>query len=106
MLTGYLLSCTLGRSVLGIGSGVARFFMIAEYATYRYLRSVVNVKLFFVLPKIQVLGQFFFSRFSFFSLSIYELLFSDIGFRSPPSCIYCLLSFSSYWLMNFHELMS
>ena len=43
MLTGYPLSCTLGRSVLGIGSGVARFLMIAEYATYRYLRCVVNV---------------------------------------------------------------
>ena len=43
MLTGYSLSCTLGRSVLGIGSGVARFLMIAEYATYRYLRCVVNV---------------------------------------------------------------
>ena len=37
-------SCTLGRSVLGIGSGAARFLMIAEYATYRYLRCVVNVK--------------------------------------------------------------
>ena len=34
MLTGYPLSCTLGRSVLGIGSGVARFLMTAEYATY------------------------------------------------------------------------
>ena len=43
MLTGYPLSCTLGRSVLGIGSGVARFLMTAEYATYRYLRCVVNV---------------------------------------------------------------
>ena len=43
MLTGYPLSCTLGRSVPGIGSGVARFLMIAEYATYRYLRCVVNV---------------------------------------------------------------
>ena len=43
MLTGYPLSCTLGRSVLGIGSGVARFLMIAEYATCRYLRCVVNV---------------------------------------------------------------
>ena len=42
MLTGYPLSCTLGRSVLGIGSGVARFLMIAEYATYRYLRCVVD----------------------------------------------------------------
>ena len=29
MLTGYPLSCTLGRSVLGIGSGAARFLMIA-----------------------------------------------------------------------------
>ena len=29
--------------VLGIGSGVARFLMTAEYATYRYLRCVVNV---------------------------------------------------------------
>ena len=45
MLTGYPLSCTLGRSVLGIGSGVARFLMIAEYATYRYLRCVVNAML-------------------------------------------------------------
>ena len=45
MLTGYSLSCTLGHSVLGIGSGVARFLMIAEYATYRYLRCVVNVTL-------------------------------------------------------------
>ena len=45
MLTDYPLSCTLGRSVLGIGSGVARFLMIAEYATYRYLRCVVNVML-------------------------------------------------------------
>ena len=44
MLTGYPLSCTPGRSVLGIGSGVARFLMTAEYATYRYLRCVVNVK--------------------------------------------------------------
>ena len=43
MLTGYPLSCTLGRSVHGIGSGVARFLMIADYATYRYLRCVVNV---------------------------------------------------------------
>ena len=43
MLTGYPLSCTLGRSVLGICSGVARFLMTAEYATYRYLRCVVNV---------------------------------------------------------------
>ena len=31
MLTGYPLPCTLGRSVLGIGSGVARFLMTAEY---------------------------------------------------------------------------
>ena len=45
MLTGYPLSYTLGRSVLGIGSGVARFLMTAEYATYRYLRCVVNVML-------------------------------------------------------------
>ena len=45
MLTGFPLSCTLGRSVLGIGSVVARFLMIAEYATYRYLRCVVNVVL-------------------------------------------------------------
>ena len=45
MLTGYPLSCTLGRSVLGIGSGVARFLMTAKYATYRYLRCVVNVKI-------------------------------------------------------------
>ena len=45
MLTGYPLSCTLGRGVLGIGSGVARFLMIAEYATCRYLRCVVNVML-------------------------------------------------------------
>ena len=45
MLTGYPLSCTLRRSVLGIGSGVARFLMIAKYATYRYLRCVVNVML-------------------------------------------------------------
>ena len=45
MLTGYPLSCTLGRSVLGIGSGVARFLMTAEYATYRYLRCAVNVML-------------------------------------------------------------
>ena len=44
MLTGYPLSCTLGRSVLGIGSGAARFLMTAEYATYRYLRCVVNVR--------------------------------------------------------------
>ena len=43
MLTGYPLSCTLGRSVLGIGRRVVRFLMIAEYATYRYLRCVVNV---------------------------------------------------------------
>ena len=43
--TGYPLSFTLGRSVLGIGSGFARFLMIAEYATYRYLRCVVNVML-------------------------------------------------------------
>ena len=35
----------LVRSVLGIGSGVARFLMIAEYATYRYLRCVGNVML-------------------------------------------------------------
>ena len=45
MLTGYPLSCTLGRSVLGIGSGVARFLMTAEYATYRYSQCVVNVML-------------------------------------------------------------
>ena len=31
MLTGYPLSCTLGRSVLGIGRGVAHFLMTAEY---------------------------------------------------------------------------
>ena len=43
MLTGHPLSCTLGRSVLGIGNGAVHFFMIAEYATYRYLRCVVNV---------------------------------------------------------------
>ena len=45
MLTGYPLSCTLGlgRSVLGISSGVARFLMTAEYATYRSLRCVVNI---------------------------------------------------------------
>ena len=47
MLTGYPLSCALGRSVFGIGSGAARFLMIAEYATYRYLRCVVNVKIYF-----------------------------------------------------------
>ena len=34
MLTGYPLSCTLGRSVLGIGSAVARFLIIAEYICY------------------------------------------------------------------------
>ena len=45
MLTSYSLSFTLGRTVLGIGSGVARFLMTAEYATYRYLRCVVNVML-------------------------------------------------------------
>ena len=45
MLTGYPLSCTPGRSVLGIGSGVARFLMTAEYAADRYLRCVVNVML-------------------------------------------------------------
>ena len=47
MLTDYPLSCTLGRSVLGIGGGVARFLMIAEYATYRYLQCVVNLNLLF-----------------------------------------------------------
>ena len=41
---GYPLSCTLGRSVLGKDSGIARFLMTAEYATYRYLRCAVNVK--------------------------------------------------------------
>ena len=46
MFTSYSLSCTLGGSVLGIGSGVARFLMTAEYATYRYLRCVVNVMLY------------------------------------------------------------
>ena len=45
MLTGYPLSCTLSHSVLGIGSGVARFLMTAEFATYRYLRCVVNLML-------------------------------------------------------------
>ena len=45
MLTGYPLSCTPGRIVLGIGSEVARFLMTAEYAAYRYLRCVVNVML-------------------------------------------------------------
>ena len=45
MLTGYPLLCTLGRSVLGIDSEVARFLMTAEYATYRCLRCVVNVML-------------------------------------------------------------
>ena len=45
MLTGNPLSCTLGRSVFGIGSGVARFLMTAEYAAYRYLRCDVNVML-------------------------------------------------------------
>ena len=57
MLTGYPLSCTLGRSVLGIDSGVARFLMTAEYATYRYLRCVVNVML--------LLSQLSFSFFTF-----------------------------------------
>ena len=48
MLTGYPLSCTLGRGVLGIGSGVARFLMIAEYATYRYrlLPRIIRTPLF------------------------------------------------------------
>ena len=55
MLTGYLLSYTLGRSVLGIGSGVARFLMIAENATYRYLRCVVNVMLYFLFLCILVI---------------------------------------------------
>ena len=32
-----------GVYILGIGSGVVRFLMIAEYATYRYLQCVVNV---------------------------------------------------------------
>ena len=36
MFTGDPLSCTLGSSVLGIGSGVERFLMIAEHATYRF----------------------------------------------------------------------
>ena len=50
MLTGYPLSqvvvyLSTSRSVLGIGSGVARFLMTAEYATYRYLQCVVNVML-------------------------------------------------------------
>ena len=57
MLTGYPLSCTLGRSVLGIGSGVACFLMIAEYATYRYLRCVVNVHRFEIL-KVRVRFRF------------------------------------------------
>ena len=48
MLTGYPLSCTLDCSVLGIGSGVARFLMTAEYATYRYLRCVVNLMVFYL----------------------------------------------------------
>ena len=58
MLTGYPLSCTLGRSVLGIGSGVAHFLMTAEYATYRYLRCVVNVML--------LLSQLFVSKLALF----------------------------------------
>ena len=45
MLTGYPLSCTLGRSVLGIGCRVVRFLMTAEYAAYRYLQCVVNAML-------------------------------------------------------------
>ena len=57
MLTGYSLSCTLGRSVLGIGSGDARFLMTAEYATYRYLRCVANAML--------LLSQLSFSFFKF-----------------------------------------
>ena len=57
MLTGYLLSCTVRRSVRGIGSGVARFLMIAEYATYRYLRCVVNVSLINIM---ELLAIFFF----------------------------------------------
>ena len=57
MLTGYPLSCTLGRSVLGIGSGVARFLMTAEYATYRYLRCVVNVQ--YILDYPVMLGNLF-----------------------------------------------
>ena len=48
MLIGYPLACTLGRSVLGIGSEVARFLMTAEYSTYRYLRCVVNVIIIFL----------------------------------------------------------
>ena len=43
MLTGYPLSCTLGRSVLGIGSGVARFLITAEYATYRYMKFIYRI---------------------------------------------------------------
>ena len=58
MLTSYPLSCTLGRSVLGIGSGDARFLMIAEYATYRYLRCVVNVML--LLSQLSVSFIYFF----------------------------------------------
>ena len=57
MLTSYPLSCTLGRSVLGIGSGVAHFFMIAEYATYRYLRCVVNVKILFSLKVLETMNS-------------------------------------------------
>ena len=34
MLPGYPLLCTLGRSVLGIGSGAARFLMTAEYEKF------------------------------------------------------------------------
>ena len=40
MLTGYPLSCTLGRSVLGIGSGIARFLMIAEISLTDLLTGI------------------------------------------------------------------
>ena len=60
MLTGYPLSRLLGRSVLDIGSGVARFLMTAEYVTYRYLRCVVNVML--LLSQLSVSKEFFFMQ--------------------------------------------
>ena len=77
MLTGYPLSFTLGRSVLGIGRGVARFLMTAEYATYRYLRCVVNVKFLFQVQK----------KIKFATLGKQILKGRDNDFKTYGTCV-------------------
>ena len=76
MLTGYPLSCTLGRSVLGIGSGAACFLMIAEYATYRYLQCVLNVML--LLSQLSVSLGIFLDPFLYMGITIADFQWESI----------------------------